>query len=54
VISAEHNRNRAGRGDLMNFSIDLTVAVLNTTWYDRGIASINGGKDAEWVNANLQ
>jgi hypothetical protein len=30
------------------------VAVLHSTRHDRRIARINGGKDTEWVNANLQ
>jgi hypothetical protein len=30
------------------------VAMLDTARYDRRIARINSGQDAEWVNANLQ
>ena len=54
VISAEHNRDGTGRRNFANLPIDLTVAMLNSTRHDRRIARINGGEDAEWVNANLQ
>jgi hypothetical protein len=54
VISAEHNRDGTSRRNFANLPIDLTVAMLNTARYDRRIARINSGQDAEWVNANLQ
>jgi len=54
VISAEHNRDGTGRRNLTNLPIDLSVAMLNTARHNRRIARINGGKDAERVNANLQ
>jgi hypothetical protein len=54
VISTEHNGDGTGCGNFTNLPIDLTVAVLNTARHDRRIARIHGGKDTEWVNANLQ
>jgi hypothetical protein len=54
VISTEHNWDGTGRRNFANLPIDLTMAMLNTAGHDRRIARINGGKDAEWVNANLQ
>jgi hypothetical protein len=54
VVSTEHNRDGAGRRNFANLPIDLTVAMLNTARHDRRIARINGGKDTEWINANLQ
>ena len=54
VISAKHNRDGASRGNLTNLPVDLPVTMLNTAGHDRRIAGINGGEDAEWVNANLQ
>lgn len=54
MISAKHNRDGAGRSNLTNLPVDLAVTMLNSTRHDRRIARINGGEDAEWVNANLQ
>jgi hypothetical protein len=54
VIAAEHNRDRAGRGNFADLSEDLAVCVFNAAWHYRRIPRINGGEDSEWINADLK
>ena len=54
VISAEHDRDCTRRRNFTNLPKNLTVAVFNAARHHRRIARINGGKNAEGINADLQ
>jgi hypothetical protein len=54
VITAKHNWDRASGSDLSHLPVNLTVTVLDSARHHGGITSINSGKDAEWINTNLQ